>query len=107
VTRLGRTIIRTARRTRVATPESWPEPWPDTPAVAAGKVRTPLLVIHGDIDHYFPLEHPKAIEREARIAGTDVELWIEPGMGHAESATTDALVARIIGWVRAHVGVRS
>lgn len=106
VTRLGRTIIRTARRTRVATPESWPEPWPDTPAVAAGKARTPLLVIHGDVDHYFPLEHPKAIEREARIAGTDVELWIEPGMGHAESATTDALVARIIGWVRSRVGVR-
>ena len=107
VTRLGRALIRTGRRTRVATPAAWPEPWPATPAEAAATIRTPLLVVHGDRDHYFPLEHPKLIAHEAQAAGTEVELWIEPGMAHAESATTPELVARIVGWVRARVGVRS
>lgn len=106
VTRVGRSIIRAGRRTRVATPEAWPEPWPDTPAEAAAKIRTPLLVIHGDRDHYFPLEHPKVIEREAQLAGTEVEVWIEPGMGHAETATTPELVARVVAWVQARLGVR-
>jgi pimeloyl-ACP methyl ester carboxylesterase len=98
VTRMGRAVIRTSRRTRVATPASWPQPWPDSPSQAAAKARDPLLIVHGDRDHYFPLEHPYAIHRSAADAGRSVELWIEPSMGHAESATAGPLVERIAAW---------
>lgn len=104
VTRAGRALIRTGRRTRVATPESWPKPWPDSPSEAAAKVRNPLLVVHGDHDHYFPVEHPQAIQRSAIQAGRPVELWIEAGMAHAESATSTVLVERIASWVRGVTG---
>ena len=32
------------------------------------------------------------------------ELWLEPGMGHAENAADDALLARIGDWAAAHAG---
>lgn len=98
VTRAGRALIRTGRRTRVATPESWPKPWPDSPEQAAAKLRNPLLVVHGDRDHYFPVEHPKAIQTVGLAAGKQVDLWIESGMSHAESATENALMSRIAAW---------
>ena len=96
----GRLVLRGARGTRVATPASWPEPWPDAPHVAAGKLPCPLLVVHGDRDHYFPLDHPEAIAREARQSGQQVEVRIVEGMAHAESAIADATVDGIAAWAR-------
>lgn len=98
-TRPGRLIMR-ASGTRVSG-RGWPEPWPLQPVEAAERLgTTPLLVVHGDVDHYFPLEHPKAIHGAAQSAGTPAELWIEPGFDHAESAVSLDTLDRIGAWAR-------
>ncbi|MGH3716890.1 MAG: hypothetical protein ACRDT4_26035, partial [Micromonosporaceae bacterium] len=71
---------------------------PVPPAVAAGRIApTPLLVVHGDRDPYFPVGHAYAIHDAAR---EPKQLWIERGYGHAESAATPELITRIGRWLR-------
>ena len=96
--RAGRAVARFALRTRIS-PRAW-DPVPLAPFEAAtGISPTPLLVVHGDADPYFPMDHPHQIHDAAR---EPKELWIEPGLGHAENAVGPALVERIGEWVRAH-----
>ncbi len=59
----------------------------------------PLLLVHGDRDPYFPLDHPRMLADAAGEGGA--ELWLERGMGHAENAADDALLARIAAWATA------
>jgi pimeloyl-ACP methyl ester carboxylesterase len=93
--RLGRLVTRRWLKTRVS-PQGW-KPVPVPPAEAAAKISpTPLLIVHGDKDLYFPPEHARQLHM---AAGDPKELWLIPGMGHAESATTDDLVDRIGRWV--------
>jgi pimeloyl-ACP methyl ester carboxylesterase len=95
-TRTGRLATRLLRRTRVSS-EAWPTP-PEAPAEVAGAIAPrPLLLVHGDADSYFPLRHVDALA----AAAPDAEVWIEPGMGHAEVATSAALLDRLTAWVRA------
>lgn len=69
----------------------------------AGRIApTPSLVVHGDADHYFPLPHVELL----RDAAPQATLWIEPGMKHAKSATSLALIERIVDWVRAAIAAR-
>ncbi len=75
------------------------------PADAAAKIApTPLLIVHGDQDGYFPVDHARQLYEAAH---DPKELWIVPGFGHAESgaAETPALLDRIGGWVRGAVPV--
>jgi pimeloyl-ACP methyl ester carboxylesterase len=98
--RLGRFACRVVRRTRLS-PAGWVD-IPEAPADVAGRIApTPLLVVHGDADHYFPTRHVSLLAGAAPTAS----VWLEPGMGHAEAATTPQLVDRIAGWVRSVVGV--
>jgi pimeloyl-ACP methyl ester carboxylesterase len=98
-TRIGRLIMR-AGGTRIS-PRGWSEPYPITPAEAAGQLSgIPLLVIHGDVDRYFPLEHPRAIHEAARRSGVRTDLWIERGFGHAESAVSTEILDRLGAWTR-------
>lgn len=100
-TRTGRLILRLARRTRLAAGR-W-DPVPAAPHEVAGLIApTPLLIVHGDADHYFPLPHVHLLSEAAPTA----IVWIEPGMGHAENATTTELVDRIVDWLREVVGAR-
>jgi pimeloyl-ACP methyl ester carboxylesterase len=93
--RAGRLACRIVRRTRLS-PAGWVDV-PESPADVAGRIApTPLLVVHGDADHYFPVRHVEALASAAPSAVT----WIEPGMGHAEAATTQELIDRVAGWVR-------
>lgn len=95
--RAGRFAVRTAMRTRLDDPP-WPDPPPIPPVEAAALIApAPLLVVHGDIDRYFPLEHARALH--AAAAPGAAELWLERGFGHAEAAATPDLLARIAGWV--------
>ena len=95
----GRAMLR-ARGTRVSG-RGWPEPQPLAPYAAAGQLPgIPVLVVHGDVDRYFPLEHPRAIHASARAAGLRADIWEERGLGHAESAVSPELVDRIGQWVR-------
>ncbi|MGH3645878.1 MAG: alpha/beta hydrolase [Micromonosporaceae bacterium] len=71
---------------------------PVPPTVAAGRISpTPLLIVHGDRDPYFPVGHAYAIYDAAR---EPKQLWIERGYGHAEGAATPQLIHRIAAWLR-------
>lgn len=98
----GRAYIRTALGTRVD-PEPWPDPPPMPPTEAATRVREhgiDLLIVHGDADGFFPLDHPRALHE----AAPGSELWIEPGFGHAEGAIEEDLVRRIGTWAMPEAG---
>ncbi len=74
------------------------EPWfdlPISPIEAVGTITAPLLLVQGTADRYFTPAHAQLLRA---AAGESAELWIEPGMGHGETATTPALVERIAGW---------
>jgi pimeloyl-ACP methyl ester carboxylesterase len=93
--RLGRLTGRVLRRTRIAA-TGW-NPVPEPPDVAAARIApTPLLVVHGDADLLFPVEHAHALYA---AAGEPKQLWVEPGFGHAENAASPELLRRIGDWL--------
>jgi pimeloyl-ACP methyl ester carboxylesterase len=92
-TRLGRLVLHRAFRTRVG--GGW-DLLPASPVELAASIAAPLLVVHGDADPYFGVEHGRMLA----AAAPKSELWIEAGMGHAENATTPHLLERIDSWVR-------
>ena len=102
---LGRAFMR-ARGVRI-TAQEWAEPLPITPEQAAGLIaHLPLLVVHGTQDHYFPLEHPRAIHRSAVGAGNAMaDLWEIDGFAHAESGIDDQTLDGIGVWARERVGL--
>ena len=79
-------------------------PWLVPPApplqVVSGIAPTPLLLVHGDRDEYFPLEHFRTL---AQAAGPTATAWVVPGFGHAESGATAPLVERIGRWASATI----
>ncbi|MGW0334547.1 alpha/beta hydrolase [Streptomyces sp. NPDC003011] len=90
----GRLVGHYGFRTRIHH-RDW-DPVPLSPVEAVPRIApAPLLIVHGDADGYFPLDHPRML---ADAAGDHGELWLEPGMGHAEHAATDGLLARIGDW---------
>ncbi|MFF9059739.1 alpha/beta hydrolase [Streptomyces sp. NPDC014882] len=96
----GRLVGRYGLRTRIHD-RDW-DPVPLSPVEAVPRIApTPLLMVHGDRDGYFPLDHPRML---AEAAGGHGELWVEPGMGHAEHAAADDLVHRIGAWAAARAG---
>lgn len=96
----GRLVGRLGFRTRIHH-QDW-DPVPLSPVEAVPLLApAPLLVVHGDRDAYFPLDHPRML---AEAAGEHGELWIERGMGHAENATGVELLHRIGGWIAATAG---
>lgn len=90
----GRLVGRYGLRTRIHD-RAW-DPVPMSPVEAVPLIApVPLLIVHGDRDPYFPVDHPRMLAG----AGPS-ELWLERGMGHAENAADDALLARIGDWLR-------
>ena len=93
--RAGRYVTRRWLKTRIS-PDGW-KLIPVSPAEAAAQISpVPLLIVHGDKDQYFPPEHARQLYMAAR---EPKELWLLPGMGHAESACSQDLVDRIARWV--------
>ena len=100
--RLGRLTGRVLRRTRIAA-TGW-NPVPEPPDVAAARIApTPLLVVHGEADLLFPVEHAHALYAAAR---EPKRLWIEPDFGHAENAASQELLGRIGDWLAEAVAGR-
>ncbi|NDL55865.1 alpha/beta hydrolase [Phytoactinopolyspora mesophila] len=95
LSRRGRLAIRMLRRTNV-THVPWPEPYPLDPVAAAAQLDVPLLVVHGDQDDLFPVEHAR---RVCQAAGEHGTLWLEPGYGHAEIAVRPDLARRLTDWL--------
>ncbi|MFF7214464.1 alpha/beta hydrolase [Streptomyces sp. NPDC008238] len=94
---VGRLVSRGLLHTRIHDRDWDPVPVPPVEAVRS-IAPTPLLVVHGDRDGYFPLDHPLSL---AEAAGGAAELWIEPGFGHAENAAAPDLLRRIAVWTAA------
>jgi fermentation-respiration switch protein FrsA (DUF1100 family) len=93
--RVGRYVTRRWLKTRIS-PEGW-KLLPVPPAEAAAQISpVPLLIVHGEKDHYFPSEHARQLYM---AAGEPKELWLIPDMGHAESACGQDLVDRIGRWI--------
>jgi fermentation-respiration switch protein FrsA (DUF1100 family) len=93
--RLGRFVTRHWLKTRIS-PKGW-KLVPVPPAEAAAKIApVPLLIVHGDQDPYFPPEHARQLYLAAR---EPKELWLIPGMGHAETACGNDLIDRIARWL--------
>ncbi|MGW1724774.1 alpha/beta hydrolase [Streptomyces sp. NPDC002306] len=98
--REGRLLSRFGLRTRI-NDRDW-DPVPLSPVEAVPRIAPrPLLIVHGDQDGYFPVDHPRML---AAAAGDHGELWLEPGMGHAEHAADDGLLRRIGRWAAATAG---
>ncbi|MFF9206016.1 alpha/beta hydrolase [Streptomyces sp. NPDC014986] len=96
----GRLVGRYRLRTRIHH-RRW-DPVPLSPVEAVPRIApTPLLIVHGDRDGYFPLDHPRML---AAAAGEGGELWVEAGMGHAENAAPEGLLRRIGDWAVARAG---
>jgi pimeloyl-ACP methyl ester carboxylesterase len=96
----GRLVGRYGFRTRIHR-RDW-DPVPLSPAEAVARIApTPLLIVHGDRDGYFPLDHPRML---AEAAAGHAELWLEHGMGHAEHAAGEDLLNRIGDWAVARAG---
>jgi pimeloyl-ACP methyl ester carboxylesterase len=92
--RAGRLVTRQFLNTRISSGR-W-DPIPVPPADAAAKIApTPLLIVHGDRDEFFPVDHA---EQLFEAAHQPKELWIVPGFGHAESGAGHALLDRIGSW---------
>ena len=96
-TRLGRLVLHRVYRTRVG--GGW-DVLPASPVEVAAAISAPLLVVHGDADPYFGLEHGRMLA----AAAPNSELWVEAGFGHAENAMTPELLERVSGWARRTVG---
>ncbi|MGI8868281.1 MAG: alpha/beta hydrolase family protein [Mycobacteriales bacterium] len=96
-TRMGRWVGQIATRTRLGA--TW-DPIPAAPIEVVGGLGVPLLVVHGDADGYFPLDHPRALA----AAAPDVALWLIPDMGHATRAVSPELLDRIAGWAADRIG---
>jgi pimeloyl-ACP methyl ester carboxylesterase len=81
-TRSGRWLAKHLGGVRLAA--HWEDPLP--PIEVVEKIApTPLLIIHGDNDHFFP---PSAAEGLYAAAGDPKRLMIMPGFGHAEDGFT-------------------
>jgi len=92
-TRSGRLFARRVMRTRIS-PDGW-DPLPAAPVECVAAVAPiPLLVVHGDRDGYFTVDHAVDL---AEAAGEPVELWLEEGFAHAESGASPELVDRLGG----------
>jgi len=90
----GRVVARTIYRVRLAplSPEIPPTPLELMPAIGP----TPVLLVHGLDDHYFPIEHPLAL---AAAAGPNATVWLEPNFAHAENRLPVALADRLGRWL--------
>lgn len=71
----------------------------DHPRDLVARSRVPLLVVHGEDDHFFGIDHAEEL---ASSSAGPAELWREPaGFGHAEDGITPDLAIRLASAVRA------
>lgn len=97
-TSAGRAILRSRGVRLTSTP--WPDPPPWSPEESVRRLdEMPLLIVHGEIDHYFPVEHVRVLERAAEQSGNpNAEVIVVPGFAHAESTVDPTTMDRIGKW---------
>jgi uncharacterized protein len=76
------------------------KPWayvPPTPLEMMDRIAPiPLLLVHGTDDHYFWPQHAIALQNASM---GHAELWLEPGMAHAETGTNRVVLRRVRQWI--------
>jgi pimeloyl-ACP methyl ester carboxylesterase len=99
-------VLRLGFGTRV-TAHSWEEPYPLSPSESAAMIPpVPLLIVHGEQDSYFPVEHARSLRASAASGARQrgvpdrTDDWVIEGFAHAESGVTEELVERIASWAR-------
>lgn len=76
---------------RIVPPDRW-DRFPD-PVELVRQVDVPLLIVHGEDDHYFPVDDAEAL---AAAAAGPTTVWREPeGFGHAEDGISADLADRL------------
>lgn len=66
---------------------------PEAPAEVVGRISPiPLLLVHGEDDHWFPVEHARLLYERA---GEPKRLLLLPGFGHGEDGFTPAFAGRL------------
>jgi pimeloyl-ACP methyl ester carboxylesterase len=94
-TRSGRVVSQAWRHTRIDR-RGWLEQ-PLAPFEVVGAISpTPLLIVHGTADAFFPVAHGQTLYDCAREPR---ELWLRKGVGHAEAAADPELLAELAGWI--------
>lgn len=80
-------------------PGADPRHWPLQPVDAISAIPpTPLLLVHGQDDHYFGVDQALAL---LNASGGRATLWLEPpGFGHAEDGFSPAFADRLAAAVR-------
>ena len=86
----------------------WPDPPPISPEMAVERLsNTPLLIVHGDVDKYFPVDHAHALENAIeRSQNKNAQVIVVEGFGHAETAISSETLTQIGKWLREN-GVRA
>lgn len=93
----GPAALRAVTGVRVASHRGWRPPL--DPARATDELATPLLVVHGRDDAWFPPDHATEIVTGAH----DATLWLEDVFGHAEDGFVDPFGRRLAtALLRAH-----
>jgi dipeptidyl aminopeptidase/acylaminoacyl peptidase len=81
----------------ILAPARWDEPgglYDDrSPVVHAGHVRTPTLVIAGELDRCTPVSQGEMLYGALAAAGCETELIVLPGEGHVPVGRAEALEA--------------
>jgi pimeloyl-ACP methyl ester carboxylesterase len=88
-TSLGRALARRLMGTRIAL--DWGDPAPPA-EVVAHIAPIPLLIVHGENDHFFPASDARLLYERAH---EPKQLVLLPGFGHAEDGFTDEFAARL------------
>ncbi len=86
-----RTALRLGLGVRLAGPDHWGRP--PHPVEMLSRVRSPVLVVHGEDDAYFPASDAEEL---VAAAGGSATLWREPaGFGHAEDGLSDSFIGAL------------
>jgi dipeptidyl aminopeptidase/acylaminoacyl peptidase len=72
------------------------DPQDRSPLAAAGRIRTPLLLYHGESDLRVPISQSEALFTAVTDAGGDVELLRVPGEGHVLPGDASPVHARLV-----------
>ena len=90
---MGRAIAHRVMGTRINLEWGNPEP----PAEVIGRIAPiPMLIVHGEDDHFFPPTHAELLYERA---GEPKRLLLLPRFGHAEDGFTPEFVERLAGEV--------
>jgi dipeptidyl aminopeptidase/acylaminoacyl peptidase len=92
-------------------PRPWPNPdelWRRSPIRYVQEMRTPLLLLHAEMDLRCPISQAEELFGALRLLGREVELVRFPGESHdlSRSGRPDRRrehLARVAGWFRQHL----